>query len=367
MPSALVVGAGVFGTALADHLAGKDWEVTLVDRFGPGDPRGESGGETRLIRCAHGRDELYARMAGRALELWRELDPSVVVECGVAWFARAEAPWEDASERVLAGLGIPCQRLEPSEAAKLFPSLQTHDLAHVLFEPEAGVLRAREATRALARRAAERGCRMLTGQARPDGATVVLDGKRLEADMVVWACGAWLAQLFPEIVSLQVTRQDVVLFHAPPAWASPGVPGWIDFESSYYGHGLIEPYGMKATSDRVGAPLDPDSRPDAASEESVRRAREYLEHRFPALTGADVAGTTVCHYSLTPDSGFIFAPHPEQPSVYLLGGGSGHGFKHGPAMAEHAEPVLTGHRHPEPRFALGQRMPAPSLRTAAGS
>ena len=365
MASAIVAGAGVFGTALADRLAGAGWEVTLVDRFGPGDPRAESGGETRLIRCAHGPDELYARSARRALKLWRELDPSVLVECGMTWFARGEAPWEAASERVMRGLGIPCERLEPGEAGRLFPSLQAADLAYVVFEPNAGVLRAGDATKALARRSAERGCRLRLGSARPDGGALVLDGERLEADVVIWACGAWLASLFPGLVRLRVTCQDVVLFQAPPEWRSPAVPAWLDFETTFYGHGLIEPHGFKVAADRLGESLDPDARPREASGESVRLARDYLEHRFPALAGTPVASTTVCHYSLTADSSFIFARHPEHPSVWLLGGGSGHGFKHGPALAEHAEAVISGRAEPEPRFALGERAPSHSLRSAA--
>ena len=83
MPSALVIGAGVFGASLADRLALDGWEVTLVERDEPGHARAESGGETRLMRCSHGADEFYARSAWRALELWRELGDDLLVESGV--------------------------------------------------------------------------------------------------------------------------------------------------------------------------------------------------------------------------------------------------------------------------------------------
>jgi glycine/D-amino acid oxidase-like deaminating enzyme len=47
-----------------------------------------------------------------------------------------------------------------------------------------------------------------------------------------------------------------------------------------------------------------------------------------------------------------------------MGGGSGHGFKHGPALAERMEAWLTGADPPEPRFALGERTSEVGLRTA---
>jgi glycine/D-amino acid oxidase-like deaminating enzyme len=194
--SAVIIGAGVFGASLADRLARDGWEVTLVDRDEPGHPRAESGGETRLIRALHGPDEFYVRSARRALELWRELG-GVLEECGVVWFARRDDGWEAAGEAILRAEGIPAERIEPGEAARLFPSLTTDDLAFVLHEPEAGVLRAADGVRALVARAEEAGASVMRGDARPAGAAAEVGGETLEADVVVWACGAWLGGLFP--------------------------------------------------------------------------------------------------------------------------------------------------------------------------
>src|SRR5215470_13729647 len=74
VPSAAIIGAGVFGSSLAWWLARAGWDVTLVDQFEPGDARATSGGETRLLRCGHGEDRLYAASAWRARALWRELE-----------------------------------------------------------------------------------------------------------------------------------------------------------------------------------------------------------------------------------------------------------------------------------------------------
>jgi len=360
VPSALIVGAGVFGSALADRLVFEGWEATLVDRFEPGDPRSESGGETRLLRYSHGADDFYSASVQRARAHWVEL--GVLVECGMVWLARREDGWEAASERVLREQGIPVERLEPGEAERLFPSLAVADLAFGLLEPDAGVLRAGEGVRALVARASEGGLRVERGEARPDGSRVLVDGHAVEADHVVWACGGWLADLFGDLLSLRVTRQSVVLFDAGPEWAT--APGWLDFDASRYGHGLIEPYGMKVASDREGDEVEPGLRPASAAPETLAAASAYLGERFPALAGAPVRSSPSCHYSLTADGNFLFARHPEHERVWLLGGGSGHGYKHGPAVAEHAAAVLAGEAEPEPRFALGDRTPSRALRTA---
>jgi glycine/D-amino acid oxidase-like deaminating enzyme len=120
---------------------------------------------------------------------------------------------------------------------------------------------------------------------------------------------------------------------------------------------------MKVASDIEGEPVEPGLRPQAP-EASVTAARDYLAIRFPALAGAPVRSAPSCHYSLTVDGHFVFARHPEHEHVWLLGGGSGHAFKHGPAMAEHVARALAGEAEPEPRFALGEREPSGALRTA---
>jgi sarcosine oxidase len=363
----VIVGAGTFGASLAWRLARAGAHVTLVDQFEPGDERASSGGETRLLRSAHGPDADYTAMARRARALWRELeqesDEDLYLECGYAWFAHREDGWEAASQTVLTEHGIPVERLDIAHAARLFPSFRGDDLAFVLLEPEAGVLRAQRAVRALAAQAVAHGARMMRGRARPDGARVVLsDSALLEGDVVVWACGAWLAQLFPELVSLTVTRQELLFLAGGPEWRTPGIPCWVDYDRAAYGTGDLDGLGVKAAVDVEGPPVDPDEELEASGQ-TEGPTRAYLRERFPALERAQLLGMRACRYELTVDTHFIAAPHPEHSSAWLVGGGSGHGFKHGPALAERLVAAFAG----EPlsaRFALGDRMPGRSMRTA---
>jgi glycine/D-amino acid oxidase-like deaminating enzyme len=364
----VIVGAGTFGASLAWWLARAGGDVTLVDQFEPGDRRATSGGETRLIRCAHGADGDYTAMARRARTLWRELEAEarqqLLIECGVAWFAHREDGWEAASLRTLAAQGIPVERVDAAGAHELFPSFRGDDVEFVLLEPEAGVLRAQRAVQALVGRAVAHGARVVRGRARPEGATAVLeDGTRLGGDAVVWACGAWLATLFGDLVSLAVTRQELLFLDGGPAWRAPGVPAWVDYDRALYGTADIDGLGVKAAFDKEGPPLDPDDElpTEPTTEYPVRM---YMRDRFPALERARLLETRACRYELSPDSHFIAAGHPDHEGVWLVGGGSGHGFKHGPAMAELVAAALAGEAELPDRFALGPRSPARSFRTA---
>jgi glycine/D-amino acid oxidase-like deaminating enzyme len=360
----VIVGAGTFGASLAWWLSRAGEEVTLVDWFEPGDRRASSGGATRLLRCSHGPRADYAAMARRARALWRELEvesgQDLLVECGVAWFAHSDHGWEAQSERTLRAQGIPTERVD---AGDLYPSFGDADIEFVLLEPEAGVLRARRAVKALCDRAAANGARIVRGQARPDGrAAVLADSTRLEGDAVVWACGSWLRDLFGELVALRVTLQEQLFFDGGPGWRSPA---WVDYDRAMYGTGDVDGLGIKAALDVEGPPLGPGADlPDTAATE--RDVRAYLRDRFPALAEAPLRAALSCRYELTADSNFIAAEHPEAPGVWLLGGGSGHGFKHGPAMAERLAAALDGDPLPA-YFGLGERARSRSMRTAGSA
>jgi sarcosine oxidase len=362
----------VFGASLAWVLARDGIEVTLVDQFEPGDPRTTSGGESRLIRCGHGPDPGYTASARRARTLWRELEAEsgeqLLIECGLAWFAHRADGWEARSAETMAAQGIPHERLAPEDGARLFPSFDPAGLAFVLHEPEAGALRAQRAVRALARRAAAHGATVLRERAEPHGDRVRLGaGGTLEGDAVVWACGAWLGRLFPEQLAIRSTRQELFFFDGGPAWRADGVPAYVDFEHAIYGTRDIDGLGVKAAPDYDGPPLDPDAELPPTSAEGEAAARAFLAARFPALAEAPLAGSKTCRYELSPDAHFVAAAHPEHPSVWLLGGGSGHGFKHGPALAERVAAALAGSEPLPDRYGLGVRGPAETLRTAGAA
>ncbi|WP_158088777.1 NAD(P)/FAD-dependent oxidoreductase [Thermoactinospora rubra] len=364
MKSVIVVGAGIWGSSLALRLADTGWRVTLVEQHTPGHVRQASAGETRLLRCAHGTDDWYPKLAWRAREGWRRLGErageELYHEAGMLWLAQRAEGWEHASARVLGELDIPHEVLDPAEGRRFFPDFAGDGLAFLLWEPHAGVIRARRATQVTARLAVQSGARLVRGRAVPYGEAVSVDGEVLRADRVVWACGAWLPELFP--VPVTVTKQDTLHFRVPAAWSTPGMPAWVDYDASMYGHGDVDGVGMKATCDAEGRPYEPETGSRQIDQDSVDLARAYLARRFPSLRDASLLFTQVCQYALTPDAEWVV--HEVSPGVWLLGGDSGHGFKHAPALAEYVAGILEGDHAPEPRFGLHERKPSRGLRTS---
>jgi sarcosine oxidase len=357
--SATVVGAGVFGASTARELALRGWDVTLVEQYTPGTVRSGSGGDTRLLRAAHGSVGWYTDLVWRAREQWIELQERtgtrIWEQVGVAWFAYRDDGFEAKSRETLEAAGIPCEWLSPDDARRLYPSLGVEDLHAVLFEPEAGVLHARRATQLLVdeaiRHGAQLASRRQTTQEPP------------RSDVVVWACGAWLPQLFGDLVGLRIARRDVFFFGGGGEWTD--TPGFCDYDNPFYGHGDVGGLGVKIAPDVFTTEVDPDEVERLPTPELVRAAREYAAVRFPALAERPIIGSRVCQYELTTDTHFLVARHPEQTSWWLLGGGSGHGFKHGPALAEYVADCVEGKREPESFHALGERTGHAGLRTAA--
>jgi sarcosine oxidase len=273
MPTAVIVGAGVFGSSLARQLAIDGWDVTVVEQERPGWDRSSSGGESRLIRYSHGSEHWYTRSAWHARRLWMQIDPSLLAGCGLVWFAYGDEGWEADSQRTLRDEGVPVERLEPAEAAKLFPSLGTTDLAWALYEPEACVVFASRAVGVLAEQAREAGAQFVRARAEPaggrvhvqrdDDSSVCFASDILEADQVVWACGPWLAKLFPGLAEVRPTLQEVVFFEAGDEWAA--APGWVDYDRSLYGHGNLKGHGFKAACDAEGATAVPPNRSYAST------------------------------------------------------------------------------------------------------
>ena len=170
----------------------------------------------------------------------------------------------------------------------------------MLYEPDSGVLHARRATQLLVDDGIRNGVHFETG--------VVGAGDEPRADIVVWACGAWLPKLFPSHVDLRISRRDVFFFGTDGSWA--GTPGFCDYDAPFYGHGEIGGLGAKIAPDLPGEEIDPDRLDRLPSAPLEQIAREYTAKRFPSLADAPIVGSRVCQYELTGDTHFLFAPTP---------------------------------------------------------
>ena len=182
----------------------------------------------------------------------------------------------------------------------------------------------------------------------------------MKADHYVFACGPWLGKLFPETIGdkVQPTKQDVFFFGTPAGddrFSDAHLPVWADHRGRFrYGIPGSDRRGFKIADDTRGPAFDPTDGERLVSQEILRDIREYVGFRFPALKDAPLVETRVCQYEQTPDSHFIIDRHAAMENVWIVGGGSGHGFKQGPAIGEvMAEFILDG-REPEAIFRLAR-------------
>jgi sarcosine oxidase len=351
--SAVIVGAGVLGATLAHRLTLAGWQVTVVDQHEPGTPLGSSGGASRLIRFAHGDSAEDALAAWESLALWRRIEAEtgggLLTETGVAWLAREDDRWERASRIVLQRLGIPVEIVRVADAGSLFPDLHVDDLRYLLYEPRAALIDAAAALRALSDDAVRRGATLIHARARRDGSRLIVDGRPLRADHIVWAAGCWTAELFPELLRASVIQQDTYYYEAGPEWSSPPVPAWSDLAAGITGAGDLAGAGVKVGLHEAGpaVALDGARTVDPTLE---THARAYLRQRFPALSGAPVVRVEVQHTAevewicgfepVSVIGGVRIVHHPEQPSTWILGDGSGSVFKTAPLAAARAAELL---------------------------
>ena len=385
-PHIAVVGAGAFGGWTALHLLRRGARVTLLDAWGAGHSRSSSGGETRIFRSVYGRDSIYVDWTARSFRLWQEAEARwgnrFHRRTGALWMAGEDDAYVRDSLPLLKDAGLPIAELSLDAARRRFPQIDFAGVRSVFFEEQAGYLLARRACQAVAEAVAAEGGEVriaaVPGPVREDREERLdhldlADGSTLRADLYLFACGPWLGRLFPEAIGdrlLRVTRQEVFFFGLPPGdpwFHEDRCPTWMELglERIFYGIPGNEHRGFKVADDTRGAPFDPTTEERLVTPELLARARGLLARRFPALANAPVVETRVCQYENSPDGHLLFDRHPHTENVWLLGGGSGHGFKLGPALGEYAAGVLLAGATPDPLFKLDRpgHAPGEAIRT----
>ena len=367
-----VIGAGVFGAWSAEHLRRAGHRVTLVDAYGPAHSRSSSGGESRMTRAGYGKDAIYARMARDSLVEWQQLSNQaglpILHRHGVLFFFQGENDYLTDSLAVHRQIGLPTEALSAAEMARRFPMIDFTGVSAGMFEPGFGALMARRAVQTLvARFAAAGGLEQQAAILPPHPAERMrrvrtASGATVEADRFVFACGPWLPKLFPDLLTRRIvaTRQEVFTFAPPagdPRFQPERLPGWADFNGGdvYYGFPDLEGKGVKFAHDAHGVEVDPDTQSRRPSEAALADVVAFRDRRFPGLRGAPLATAEVCQYENSSNGDFLIDRHPEWHNVVLVGGGSGHGFKHGPEVGRYAAGLVMNALPAEPRFSLASK------------
>jgi glycine/D-amino acid oxidase-like deaminating enzyme len=371
-PHIAVVGAGAFGGWTALHLLERGARVTLLDAWGPGNSRASSGGETRVMRGTYGPDQPYTEMAGRALKLWakyeRKWELQFLHRCGVLWMASGhDDAFERGSLEMLRTAKIPFHELSATQMRRRWAQIDFQGVEWGIFEPECGYLDARGSCAAVVDAFVRAGgeyrqaavVRRREAFPTNNQGIVLADDSFLSADRYVFACGAWMGRLFPKTIRalIRPTKQDVFFFGTLSRdsiyFTDSHLPVWADHRDRfYYGIPGSDRRGFKIADDTRGPEFDPTNGERIIDPATLKNAREYIAFRFPALKDAPLIEARVCQYEQTPDSHFIIDRHPENENVWLVGGGSGHGFKHGPAVGEMVAELMLNDREPMPIWRL---------------
>lgn len=372
-PHIAVIGAGAFGGWTALHLRERGARVTLLDAWGPGNSRASSGGETRIMRATYGPDQPYTELAARALKLWQKYERrwkrQFLHPTGVLWMAAGgDDSFERGSMEMLREAEIEFRELSLAELKKRWPQINFEGIEWGIYEPASGYLDARASCQAVVDayiaaggKYCQAGVLDVYGLDTGAGYGVWLtDNSHLEADSYVFACGPWLGKLFPEALGkiIRSTKQDVFFFGTPVGedrFSNLQLPVWADHYGRFrYGIPGSDRRGFKIADDTRGPAFDPTNGDRVTSPETLADIREYVSFRFPALKNAPLVETRVCQYEQTPDSHFIVDRHPQMNNVWLFGGGSGHGFKHGPALGELVANLILNDVETKPEWRLSR-------------
>ncbi len=362
----IVVGAGAFGGWTAYYLRQLGASVRVVDAYGPGNSRATSGDETRGVRSSYGdrgaNAELWATWANRALDRWTKFDAEwgrqmkvrLFFNTGDLIFRAAPEPFTDRTQEVWKKLGIPFQVLKVDDVKKQYPSFDLTNVNFALYDPRAGVVRARRACEVVAEAFRQSGGEILMGYAAmgersgPVLQNIKTSGPSatLTAGTFVFALGPWFPKAFPDLMASRIRTplghvhyfgtppgSDRFTFPNLPSFNFPGVTGWPALPPDNRG------FRVRL---RGSSPTDPDTSDRVFDRSQDTLARTFLAERFPLMASAPLVETRACHYEMSASGNFIVDRYPGFSNVWVAGGGTAEGFKFGPVMGEYIAKRVLG-------------------------
>ncbi|MEZ4417624.1 MAG: FAD-dependent oxidoreductase [Gemmatimonadota bacterium] len=354
----VVVGAGSFGAWTSLHLQRMGATVTLVDQYGPANSRSTSGGETRGVRSSYGdrpQGLQWGQWAVEAMRRWkawdeehaRDLLPPLFFTTGDVILRAEMEPFLEQTVENWKVMGHEHEIIDADEVRRRWPVIATDEMQVAIYEPSAGVVRARRAIESVAQVFQREGGTIKIGRAtlgaNQNGtlSEIVLDsGERVTGDTFVFALGPWFPKVFPEQMGRRIrasTLGHVLYIATPPGdhsyeWPNlpsynvPGCTGWPALPPDFRGFRI-----------RVGGHSEED--PDTSSRwvplDAQERPREILRTYFPALAELPINETRACHYEGSVSRNFIIDRQPGSENVWFAGGGNAEAFKQGPVLGEY--------------------------------
>ena len=378
LPDVVVIGAGAIGGWTALHLQRLGAKVLVVDAYGPGNSRSTSGDVTRGVRTSYGdrpNGEQWMQWAYQAIQRWKEWDEFFWKEMGArVYFTTGDlitrAAWEPfltQTREWWVKNSIPHETLTVDEARYRWPVFDLQGINAIIYEPGAGVVRARRSCELVASLFQKRGgelriervSTLMRGLGGIDE-LVTASGASVRGGQYVFACGPWLPKVFANLLAprMRVPIGNVFYMATPvgdmrwqapdmPSHNFPGITGWAALP--------VDNYGFRT---RIGGAQagDPDTSDRMVGAPNVARLRSFLAERFPLLKDMPINEQRACHYEITVSRNFIIDRHPEFANVWIAGGGNAEAFKQGPVFGEYVARRVLG-KPTDPALTEAFRMP----------
>ena len=352
-----VIGAGAFGGWTALYLREMGLSVTLIDAYGPGNARAASGGETRQIRAGYGDRDIYTKWVLEAFGRWERRQAEwggqlLFYRTGQLTLAREWTPNLVATRTVFDRLGVESEVIPHDDLPRRYSQFNHDGFEFGYYVPSTGVLMAKKGCLAVAQAFERQGGRFVLAKATPGQRragvlqeVTLSTGATVSAHTFVFACGPWLPQVLPHPMQgrLVTPRRVTFWYGVPPdddRFTYPNCPNWS--VRGVYGFPSIEGRGFKVATVFDSVPFDPDTGERVVTAEEIRLARQFVRESFPALADQPILESRVCQYENSVDTDFIVDQHPDMENVWIVGGGSGHGYKHGIMMGDYVARRVTG-------------------------
>ncbi|MDP9358070.1 MAG: N-methyl-L-tryptophan oxidase [Chloroflexota bacterium] len=367
--SVIVLGGGTMGSAAAWALGKRGVRSLVLEQFRHVHTMGSHGGKTRIIRHAYAESPDYVPLVQRADRLWQELEAEagdrILYRSGGLDLAAPGFHHARDARTSAERFGLPFDWLDGTEVRRRWPVWKVSDDWEACYSPQAGYLAVEPGLHALAAGARQHGVTISEEETvlhwHADGAGVQVETDRAvyTAERLIITAGPWSGRLLAELgLPLTVLRKTLWWFELddPAPFAADRFPVFITESEAgeIYGFPADQSGRLKVAAHSGGEPADPHT-----VDRETRRGehQDVLKTAQRVLQGVSnrVAESSVCLYTMTPDTDFIVDRLPDSPQVVVGAGFSGHGFKFATAIGEQlAALALDPAETPLPRLALSR-------------
>jgi dimethylglycine oxidase len=225
----VIVGAGIVGCSVAEHLSRLGWRDVVVLDQGPLFEAGGSTSHAPGLMFQTNPSKMMTDLAKYSVGCYVELEldgKPCGYQVGGIEVAETQERWEDLKRKhgLATSWGLESELISPQECMERVPVLDKDRIQGGFYVPTDGIAKAVRACEAMARLAGERGAKFygeteVTGIEVKDGRvrSVETDRGRVETELVVSCAGMW----GPRIGRMVGMKVPLVPMQHQYAWTTP--------------------------------------------------------------------------------------------------------------------------------------------------